>query len=242
MLTLKEALNMLFQTSREHIGAGDDAHLAADSEHNGFMTSGQYVKFVETSGKRTHLDAGADVFTLQPGRYEGAGIVNAPNQGLTEIDVSIGDDGRKQILLWESFSGRLWSYTWHSTGSILNFGWMVIPRKKTLWSGSVHAIGTTLTMSDSLALFTYLNVEFSNSSGGVIIQKIPIRGGNVELKNHAKESSVPIVVFYEVGIWKQDDTHLTVKTNLKSYISGTNGLVYDSNDLGTVLKIEGVIE
>lgn len=241
-MQLKEALTMFYLSILSHVGAGDDAHMTVDSEHNGFMSTAQNDKLIEASGKRTHLDAGADAFTLPPGRYEGAGIVNTPNQGLIEIDVSIGDGGRKQITLWESFSGRLWSYTWHSTGSILNFGWMVIPRKKILWSGSAFEVDTVLTLGDSLALFTYLNIEFDNSSGARIIAKIPTRGGNVELKNQAKGTATPIITFYEIGIWKQDDTHMLIKTNQKSYISGSNGLVNSTDGLGKVLKIEGVIE
>ncbi|MHC9533133.1 hypothetical protein ACVPPR_07210 [Dellaglioa sp. L3N] len=242
MSTLKGTLNMLYRMIKEHAGAGDKAHSVADTEHNGFMSSKQSDELDAASGRRTVLPVGADVFTLTPGHYEGVNMINSPNNGLVEIDVSIGAGGRKQIFLCVSSTGQLWSYTWHSTGSVDNFGWMSIPRRKTLWAGSLHSPGQNMTLNDSLSKFDYLNVEFDNGAIGRSVTKILISGGNVESMNQAKSDSYAEISLYEAGVWKKTDTSMTLVTNRKMHLSGTNGLVIDDSGLGAIVKIEGVIE
>lgn len=241
MATLKETLNMFRYSLKEHIGSGDSAHLTADSEHNGFMSKEQFIKLNEGSGQRTAVPTGTDIFTLGAGRYEGVKLVNSPNEGLVDFDITIGFDGRKQIMLWESFSGRLWAYTWHTKSNGSEFGWTSITRKKTLWSGRANAIGTTLKLNDSLARFTFLNVELFNGSGGHVVCKVSTSGGNVTSVNLSK-SGAPTVSFYEIGIWKVDVNNMVIRTNQKMYTNGAGLIVRDSAGVGSVVKIEGVIE
>lgn len=97
----------------------------------------QKYKITEDDGSRQWLGTlDKPVEKLSAGSYEctipsNAGVVNAPSDVngsayLAEIDVTVGTNGRKQILLIQSYTKNIWFKTIHTNGA--DRGWVLVNR------------------------------------------------------------------------------------------------------------------
>ena len=103
-----------------HIGSGDDAHLAADNQHSGFISAGDHRKLYEGLGERVHLKEGTDILVTAPGRYYGNLLVNSPvgasNNSLLLIDIDWASQKQVQYRVTVSYTGKTYYRNVHMSG------------------------------------------------------------------------------------------------------------------------------
>jgi len=188
----KRALQTIANKLSAHIGSGDKAHLPADRQHAGFMTPDQLASLRQSLGERTHLAPKTDIFKLAPGNYWGSDFINSsePSGSLTilMIDVSQRDDGAKQFVEIESYTGSIKVYTTHTNDAGVNDGapksWTSIDRVITLWEGSVSSSGAVFQLTDNFWKFKKLRITTDNlNREKKIVDYIPL-GGFVTIGSH----------------------------------------------------------
>lgn len=154
-----------------HIGSGDDAHLAADNQHSGFISAGDHRKLYEGLGERVHLKEGTDILVTAPGRYYGNLLVNSPvgasNNSLLLIDIDWASQKQVQYRVTVSYTGKTYYRNVHMSGDQDNGaqGWSWEPKYLTLWEGNVTAPNTILNLVDNIYKFEDVRVTLNNANG-----------------------------------------------------------------------------
>lgn len=243
---LVEVLNRLNSRLDEHVGSnGKSQHLPADVDRSGFMTPEQVLDLNEALGKRTKLDEGTDVLTLQPGKYWGINLVNSSYQsgddGILMVDVAKAGDNYVQIKEWESVFGRLKTRTIHKNKDGENYsapsGWATNERISLLWQGDVSTVGTTVVLNDLYTNYDKLIIYTDNHNGGIKGHKVLIRE-SMTLTDTQNFNGSPYADSYEVSLsLDKKSCKITFSNHLTI---GSNGVTSVTTDLLSILKIEGV--
>ena len=118
-----------------HIERGGKTHPIVDDETDGFMSSNSFKALNGFINKRQWIQD-QDINKLPPGLYEGVNFTNGPLQQnvISEVDITFGNDGRKQI----KYVNNGWSTTWEKTihtNSEFSLGWGIVPKEVILWQG-----------------------------------------------------------------------------------------------------------
>lgn len=172
----KRAMQIIADRLATHIGSGDNAHLAVDRQHDGFMTPLMYLGLINAMGNRSQLPDGTDVFTLKPGHYEGKNLVNSslgPNDSTTlMIDVYAFRPSDVQYVETIATTGQLLTYTVHtdSDGNINKYapsGWAEIERYIPLWEGNISDTKTKAVLTDTVNKYKYLRITTDNQNGSI---------------------------------------------------------------------------
>ena len=173
-LTLNEAIKIINERIDDHIGSNGNAHLPVSKDRAGFESPTQFLKNIESAGNRTHLADGTDIFQLEPGKYWGTKLVNAPVDDASDdtsakmVDVVSTDKNMTQITLLISYIGKYYKYTAHKNTAGINvtapITWTRVERSETLWSGSASSKGTVLKLLDRPSKFSKFRLTIDNSS------------------------------------------------------------------------------
>lgn len=247
-VSLKKAVELNKQSIQSHMGSGDLAHLPVSNEHAGFMTPVLFNELNLASGNRKWLGAGDDVQTVEPGHYIGTNFKNYAFQNdvgaIVTVDITdaVGSDGSdyRQIVQMLSFNGEIRMMNIHGKSGATTKSYSTIERVEPLWSGNASAVGTALTLSDTITNMSAIRVTTDNGGGGTKMTLVP------------KSKTVNSLT---AGI---EDTNITTNGNSASVyemmisFNGntakiTSNLVYDikqqsqvTTGLMKVIKIEGV--
>lgn len=121
-MTLVKFVKKIYTSLKNHIGSGDDAHLTATKQNNGFMS---YEDKIKVDGASIILDKGTDILTLKTGFYSGFNLVNSPTTTgeflqivvLESTDANFVITGRKQIWVTRTYRGETYYRTTHTDGT-----------------------------------------------------------------------------------------------------------------------------
>lgn len=243
----KRAIQIIADRLATHIGSGDNAHLAVDQQHDGFMTPLMYLGLVNAMGNRQQLSAGADVFTLKPGHYVGNNLVNSslgPNDGtILMIDVYRYREYYTQIYETISASGKLFVYTKHvsadgKTNTFAPNAWTAIERTVTLWEGSVSDIKTKLNFADNIQNYPFLKITTLNPLNNNVKKHLIKNQQEINVNDFYITSTSDGVSVFDMRIF------IAASGNLE-YSHGTDikgsGIAPHTGPAMSLLKIEGVI-
>ena len=136
---------------KEHAGSngissdGLPVHLPVDTDNNGFATVKMFKEHQQLFEHRLRIPSGTDILTLEPGYYEGSGLLNHPattkpdelTTWISNVKVEDGDGGRKEITVMDSMAGLLWKRTIHTGGASTSGSgaWIQYHGLVTLWNG-----------------------------------------------------------------------------------------------------------
>lgn len=247
-VSLKKAMELNKQSIQSHIGSGDQAHLPVSSEHAGFMTPALLHNQQLASGNRVWLAAGDDVLTLAPGHYIGTNFKNSafPNSPgsivIVDITDATGGNGSdyRQIVQMLSVNGEIRVMNLHGNSTLTPKGYSTIERVEPLWTGSVDAVGTTLTLTDTINNMSAVRITTYNGGGSYKTTMIP----------KSKSVSNLIAGIENTNILTSGDSAsaLEMMINFNDNTAKiTNNLVYDikqqlhvTTGLMKLLSIEGV--
>lgn len=232
-LSVTEQTNKALGLIQHHIGLnGVDVHADATSINSGFMPARMYKSLKAFDDKRTWVDNGTDILTLEKGFYEGAGLINHPDFGdkqttrISIIDVFEGLDGRKKIDLVDSFSNHHWTRTIHTDGTPDDAqpGWARVRQYTTLWSGySDLAKPVTFAMPLKASTgnwnFSELEVKFSTGSNET-------KTDVIELSSYAGSLDATTIVN-----GSDTDSRISV-TTYEGYMSLTNNTAVLTDNWG----------
>lgn len=243
----KRAIQIIADRLATHIGSGDNAHLAVDQQHDGFMTPLMYLGLVNAMGNRSQLPAGTDVFKLNPGHYVGNNLVNSslgPNDGtVLMIDVYQYREYYTQIYETVSVSGKLFVYTKHvsadgKTNTYAPSGWTAIERTVTLWEGSVSDISTKLTFADNIQNYPFIKITTLNPLSNTIKKHLVKNNQEVNVNDFYITSTSDGLSMFDMRIFVASYGQL-------EYSHGTDikgsGVTPHAGQAMSLLKIEGVI-
>lgn len=183
-LNLDQAIAEISRRLKRHIGSNGTAHLPVSKDFAGFMTpellsevSTMWPQHNQLFVQRIRPEPNTDVLSLSPGFYEGDKFINHPLQPtvpttwFSNVTVTAGNNGRKQILVQDNITGYMWVRTIHSGGEIASGtnAWLRFETQETLWQGS--ASGGSLTLNspliDSTGVDRYSRVfvEYTTTTG-----------------------------------------------------------------------------
>lgn len=156
-------------------GSGDDAHMPADNQHSGFITAEMYKQLLSAIGDRKHVNDGSDIYKLDPGRYFGQNLKNAPTGAETAllfIDVDRADqtNDHKMYKITVAFTGQVYNHNKHvnagGTNASTPLGWATTEKYYPLWEGDVSKAGTILTITDNIYKFNKVRLTLNDSNSG----------------------------------------------------------------------------
>ncbi|MEB7753281.1 hypothetical protein [Staphylococcus pseudoxylosus] len=147
---------------------------ALDSVTNENQDNWQKYKLTDDNGSRIYLSKGSfdNVLDLAPGFYETIKD-NTKSQGFpdffagapfVEIDVTYGNNGRKQFKVTQSFSSQTAFLYIHTDGEN-NSGWLEMVTKKTIFEGTVSGENSTFDLYDDPKNYSYLIISGTNGDG-----------------------------------------------------------------------------
>ncbi|MDV2911472.1 hypothetical protein R0H03_06315, partial [Pediococcus acidilactici] len=160
-----------------HIGSGDDAHLPADEEHNGFMTVEQLRMIKEGLGERLAIPDGSDMLSLKPGRYVTSNVKNGVDRddtsGIAYIDVDSLDDKHIQYNHTIAYNGRSFHKIIHGNGDGKNVsapnGWGENRRFYSLWKGGINKAGTTIQLTDNIDKYEFVSFVIAAAGKAMLV-------------------------------------------------------------------------
>lgn len=147
-------------------------------KHAGLMRAQDKSDLIHALGTRVWISEKTSVLDLGPNNYETTwnNLTDTPvkeNESATgsdapycEIDVkytSTSQGIRKQIWFYASVTGEVWYRNIHNSNSGINNTprtWQLIEKRVPLWSGSVSNVGSTITLADSLANYTRVEIGY----------------------------------------------------------------------------------
>lgn len=238
-LTFKQTLLLAYRAIKGHIGAGDDAHLPADDEHNGFLTADGFTKLKEAAGERTIADYQSDVMALDPGRYEVNKPTNAPITavGLCEVEISVSGDGRKQIWLLESGSGRLWYYNTHIGGAVMLTGWTRVFRNVKLWEGDVSENNQELHFTMPAGGFERIKIRYKAYDGTIKVQELGSGFYRIGVNDTAINISTTTTVDSRIQLSPHDNKQDWLIVDVRSYRHNVNGSIDNITNSAENIKL-----
>lgn len=238
-LTFKQTLMLVYRSIKAHIGAGDDAHLPADEEHNGFLTSSGFKKITAASGERTIADYQSDVMALDPGHYEVNKPKNAPVTavGLCEVEISQSYDGRKQIWLLESGTGRLWYYNTHTNGQVMLAGWTRIFRNVKLWEGDASENNQELHFTMPAGGFEMIKVRYKAYDGTIKTQEFGSGYYRIGVNDTAININMTTTVDSRIQLSPQDNKQDWLIVDVRSYRHNVNGSIDNITNSAENIKL-----
>lgn len=132
-----------------HIQRGGDTHPVVDGETAGFMSPEMNDSFNMLYKERKWVTE-ADVNTLAPGFYEGTNFNNGPlkQNVISEVDITEGRDGRRQIKYVNNGWSTAWEKTIHTNGGF-TLGWAALPKEVTLWEGESNLQNEVTLLTDA---------------------------------------------------------------------------------------------
>lgn len=243
----KRAMQIIADRLATHIGSGDNAHLAVDQQHNGFMTPLMYLGLINAMGNRSQLPAGTDVFTLKPGHYTGTNLVNSSlgpgDSTVLMIDVYQYREYYTQIYETVSASGKLFVYTKHvgsdgKTNTYAPIGWAAIERTVTLWEGSVSDSNTKLVFADNIQNYPFLKITTLNPASNTIKKHLVKNQQEINVNDFYITSTSDGLVMSDMRIFIAASGNIEYShgTDIKS-----SGVTPHVGPAMSLLKIEGVI-
>lgn len=247
-MTLDETVEFDNTAMMAHIGAGGDAHSVADAEHNGFLAKKDFIKFKEATGDRTIADYQGDVLALPAGNYEINKPVNAPDTavGLCEVNVSTSYDGRKQIELLESGTGRMWYYNTHTGGKSVIAGWVRVFHNYKLWEGDVTENNQELHLNMPAGGFEQIAIRVKAYDGTIKIKYFGSGYYRIGLTDTVTNINTVTTVDSRIQLSPRDNKQDWLITDVRAYRHNVDGTIDDitntsDNNKLHVLAIWGVI-
>lgn len=153
----------------EHIGdVGEDAHGLPENGNAGMISDELYQKLLHQYKDRKYIN-GVDITTLEPDHYCGSNLTGIPENAIDSaeknaialIDISSYNDGKKQIIYRQSWSGATWIKNIHVPGGNPDsIGWQKFSTHAILWNGQVSKVGTTIKLAEPKNNFTDLLVQY----------------------------------------------------------------------------------
>lgn len=246
-LNLTKTVNRIYAVLKSHVGSnGSDAHLPANEWISGFMTADHVKKLSEANGNRLWISK-TNILTLPPGKYEGNQLENTPDvNAVYEVDITIGAQGRKQIFLIESSTGKIYIRNWHTNGEIGSSpnGWTRNFREFTLWEGKESLVGTKINCLQNPRLFTKLRIEIDLDGSGTaqtIIKNISNnKAYSIQGVNLSDSSTSTIMGAFEVNLsLPSGEIYFEISNNRKINYSN-EGAVVQQTGLASVIGIYGI--
>ncbi|KRN94595.1 hypothetical protein [Pediococcus stilesii] len=241
------ASNTLALALALHIGSGDDAHLIADKEHNGFLSIDQLKSINEGLGQRRWLPVNTDVLKLKPGHYGTGQLINGVPRddanGFNYLDVDQIDDQHVRYEQTIGYNGISYVKIIHGYGDGNNVSapnvWGRELRAYPLWQGGATKVGTVIKMADNAFKYKELRITYANG-GGVYITTIKRRElMSITGLNPANDAlgSIQLEIDLEFKD-KNDGTKLTITQNFSHEDYGS---VAQGTDVTEIWEIEGVM-
>ena len=173
---LATAVQQLAAKMSAHEGSGDNAHTPVGRYQAGFMTPEMLKDLQAAQGERIYTGGGRDLLALPIGHYYGLKYKNGPfpetDDATVTVDISEiranSDTVARQYLVIKSLTGEMFTFTQHFDGTIKASPaiWTAIPRYAVLFTGSVSAVGTKITLTDSIFKYKRLIFELDTNNGG----------------------------------------------------------------------------
>ena len=244
-LTANEAIKIINERIDDHIGSNGSAHLPVSKDRAGFESPTQFLKNIESAGKRTYLENGTDIFKLEPGKYWGITLVNSPvdDDSVKMIDVTGAGEKKKQITLLISYNGKYYKYTSHANDAGINVSapitWTSVERSEILWSGSASSEGTVLQLLDRPNKFSKLRLTINNSNNQIDVRDFTRRDSITVVVGNIFNSNLGMAQMkMKLDIDSNANT-ATISNNFSYAV--TSGGIQSTEDMIYIKKIEGVI-
>lgn len=231
---------------KAHIGSGDDAHLAADKEHNGFLTVEQLRMIKEGLGERLAIPDGSDMLSLKPGRYVTSNVKNGVNRddtaGIAYIDVDSLDDKHIQYNHTIAYNGKSFHKIIHGNGDGKNVsapnGWGEEWRFYSLWKGGISKAGTTIQLTDNIDKFEFVSFVIAVAGQEMLVTVKRNDEMVIDLTNLV-DTQIGMS-FYECVLQKdpKDSTKLLLKSNISYALFDK---LINNNDFAEIWQIGGVM-
>jgi hypothetical protein len=253
-LSVDKSVIELGRKQKQHIGSngvdsdGLPVHLPVDADNDGFMPVKAYKEHQQLFEHRLRIPAGTDILTLDPGYYEGSGLINHPNSTtkttwISNVDVIAGEDGRRVITVFDNISAPLWRRTIHTGGDPASGtgGWARYYGFYTLWRGN-SMLTKPVTLSNSLRndnnsiKYPYILVRYKTNTGdtGVALGDINrVIINSMNLNNNLKVASPD---FREAELSFPTSTTAKVIRNKR-----TNIYMHDNDSTAHMQVMDGVI-
>lgn len=238
-LTLRQTVQMIYRSIKGHIGAGDNAHLTADEQHNGFLSKEDFVKLQGASGDRIIAEYESDLFTLDPGSYEVNKPKNAPAtaSGLCEVEIRQTYDGRKQIWLLESGSGRVWYYNTHTNGALVINGWTRMFREVKLWEGDVSENNQELHFTMPAGGFERIKVRYKGYNGTIRSKEFGSGFYQIVIAETTLNLSTVTTVDSSIRLSPRDNKQDWLITDVRAYRHNNSGTIDDITNSSDNVKL-----
>lgn len=231
---------------KAHIGSGDDAHLAADKEHNGFLTVEQLRMIKEGLGERLAIPDGSDMLSLKPGRYVTSNVKNGVDRddtsGIAYIDVDSLDDKHIQYNHTIAYNGKSFHKIIHGYGDGKNVsapnGWGEDWRFYSLWKGGISKAGTTIQLTDNIDKFEFVSFVIAVAGQEMLVTVKRNDEMVIDLTNLV-DTQIGMS-FYECVLQKdpKDSTKLLLKSNISYALFDK---LINNNDFAEIWQIGGVM-
>ena len=148
---------------------------ALGSLENEDIDNMQKYKLTSDDGSRIYLSKGSfdNILDLAPGFYETVVNDGPVSQGFpdffsnapfVQIDVTYGNNGRKQFKVVQSFNGQT-VYRYIHTDGKSDSGWLEIMTKKTLYDGEVEDANSEFELDGNPGDYSYLIIDINHIGG-----------------------------------------------------------------------------
>lgn len=235
------SLQLLQGKLAAHVGSGDEAHLTADNQHAGFMSTDEYEELKKASGTLTVLETGTDINELDPGNYQINDANGAPDSGAYMYTILAGTAGIKIYWAIKNTTGQVYLKTLPDNDA-KPVGWTRIYRSATLWSGNVTDNNTAITLIESVYHYDRIRFHFVSHQGqyGHYDVDAPANAVSGFLFNTASPTADNVVSFFKMTLSRTGVDTYSTSNNVHYDLLDGGHLNKVSTGLMSVIKIEGL--
>lgn len=243
---MQKDINKLNAKMVEHAGdIGEGAHGLPAYGEAGFMSYDLYEKNQHIFRERKWV-TGLKITDLEPDLYYCANMLGVPEDAeagaLATIDVTVYEDGRKEIIYTQGMMNRTWKKMFHApTANPSDRGWFRIVTSKVLWQGALQAVGQPQTLAESIDRFREIEVFFQTTAGNLCYTKFDSghRSCTLEASNIPGEGGVPSLTSVEADLDLRDVSKFNITSNHSIIL--TDSSVGAANVKLIIKQINGIL-
>ena len=230
----------------EHAGdIGEATHGLPAYGEAGFMPFELYEKNSHIFKERKWV-TGLKITDLEPDLYYCADMLDAPEDAeagaLATIDVTIYEDGRKEIIYTQGMLNRTWKKMYHApTVNPSDRGWFRMVTSKVLWQGALQAVEQPQTLVESIDRFREIEIFFQTTAGNLCYTKFDSghRSCTLEASNIPGAGGVASITSVEADLDFRDVSKFNITSNHSIIL--TDSSVGEANIKLIIKQINGIL-
>lgn len=226
---MQKDINKLNAKVTEHFGdIGESTHGLPAYGEGGFMPFTLFEKNQHLFKGRKWV-TGLKITDLEPDLYYCANMLGVPEDAeagaMATIDVTVYENGRKEIIYTQGALNRTWKKMYHAPSDTpSDRGWFRIMTSKVLWQGALQAVEQPQTLVEPINRFREIEIFFQTAAGNLCYTKFDSghRSCTLEASNIPGAGGVASITSVEADLDFRDVSKFNITSNHSIITTGSS--------------------